>query len=208
MTIFQTSKWFFGKFPRQMFYLDEWKTKWFFVGDVSRKFGRAKMDSICVFGSLVVLRSCRFSCIRVALGLFGCCRLINHHQGAPIWETLQWQLIEERPHMGSNQRMWFDIKDIVLTSLKENIYDWGELQDPNKDLRKFYDICRYSCPNRITEEHKRLVVFYVVGRKSKLLVTCFSMWYHPNMGRAKREVPGVIYYDKKVHEEVCWDHSL
>ena len=44
----------------------------------------------------------------------------------------------------------FNINIYVLTSIKENVYDGGAIQDPIEHLNKFYEICQYCYPDRIT----------------------------------------------------------
>src|SRR4030065_1731888 len=53
----------------------------------------------------------------------------------------------------------FDIKNSVLTNLKENAFDGNPIRDPNEHLSKFNETCQYCCPEGITEDQKRLRLF-------------------------------------------------
>ncbi|MCI35052.1 hypothetical protein A2U01_0056273, partial [Trifolium medium] len=53
----------------------------------------------------------------------------------------------------------FDIKNTVLTALKENPYSGSESQCPNLHLSSFYDACDYTDPPDVSKSSKRLRLF-------------------------------------------------
>ncbi|MCI13436.1 putative athila retroelement ORF1 protein, partial [Trifolium medium] len=53
----------------------------------------------------------------------------------------------------------FDIKNTVLSALKEDQYSGAESQCPNLHLAHFYEVCDYTDPPRISESDKRLRLF-------------------------------------------------
>ncbi|MCI07973.1 hypothetical protein A2U01_0029043, partial [Trifolium medium] len=53
----------------------------------------------------------------------------------------------------------FDIKNSVLTALKENQYSSAESQCPNLHLSHFCEACDYTDPPRVSESAKRLRLF-------------------------------------------------
>ncbi|PNX56414.1 hypothetical protein L195_g049868, partial [Trifolium pratense] len=53
----------------------------------------------------------------------------------------------------------FDIKNTVLSALKENPYSGAESQCPNLHLSHFYEACDYTDPPGVSESDKRLRLF-------------------------------------------------
>ncbi|CAJ2632603.1 unnamed protein product [Trifolium pratense] len=53
----------------------------------------------------------------------------------------------------------FDIKNTVLSALKENPYSGSEAQCPNLHLSHFYEACDYTDPPGVSESDKRLRLF-------------------------------------------------
>ncbi|PNX76212.1 hypothetical protein L195_g032157, partial [Trifolium pratense] len=53
----------------------------------------------------------------------------------------------------------FDIKNTVLSALKENPYSGSESQCPNLHLSHFYEACDYTDPPGVSESDKRLRLF-------------------------------------------------
>ncbi|GAU28722.1 hypothetical protein TSUD_372290 [Trifolium subterraneum] len=53
----------------------------------------------------------------------------------------------------------FDIKNTVISALKEDQYSGAESQCPNLHLSHFYDACNYTDPPGISESDKRLRLF-------------------------------------------------
>ncbi|GAU40459.1 hypothetical protein TSUD_134610 [Trifolium subterraneum] len=53
----------------------------------------------------------------------------------------------------------FDIKNTVLSALKENQFSGGESECPNIHLSRFYEACGYTDPTGISESNKKLRLF-------------------------------------------------
>ncbi|GAU44803.1 hypothetical protein TSUD_291960 [Trifolium subterraneum] len=60
----------------------------------------------------------------------------------------------------------FDIKNTVLSALKENQFSGGESKCPNFHLSRFYEACGYTDPTGVSESNKklRLFPFSLIGR--------------------------------------------
>ncbi|PNX91304.1 hypothetical protein L195_g047434, partial [Trifolium pratense] len=67
----------------------------------------------------------------------------------------------------------FDIKNTVLSALKENPYSGSEAQCPNLHLSHFYEACDYTDPPGVSESDKRLRLFKhsLTGRANDWLDT-------------------------------------
>ncbi|GAU37489.1 hypothetical protein TSUD_275410 [Trifolium subterraneum] len=53
----------------------------------------------------------------------------------------------------------FDIKNTVLSALKENQFSGNESECPNIHLARFYEACGYTDPPGVTESNKKLRLF-------------------------------------------------
>ncbi|GAU48300.1 hypothetical protein TSUD_132250 [Trifolium subterraneum] len=53
----------------------------------------------------------------------------------------------------------FDIKNTMLSALKENQFSGGESECPNIHLSRFYEACGYTDPTGISESNKKLRLF-------------------------------------------------
>ncbi|GAU52029.1 hypothetical protein TSUD_418570 [Trifolium subterraneum] len=53
----------------------------------------------------------------------------------------------------------FDIKNTVLSALKENQFSGSESECPNIHLARFYEACGYTDPTGVTESNKKLRLF-------------------------------------------------
>ncbi|GAU15422.1 hypothetical protein TSUD_44590 [Trifolium subterraneum] len=53
----------------------------------------------------------------------------------------------------------FDIKNTVLSALKENQFSGNESECPNIHLARFYEACGYTDPTGVSESNKKLTLF-------------------------------------------------
>ncbi|MCH90689.1 putative transposable element protein [Trifolium medium] len=53
----------------------------------------------------------------------------------------------------------FDIKNTIISALKEDQHSGAETQCPNLHLSHFYDVCDYTDPPGVSESNKRLRLF-------------------------------------------------
>ncbi|GAU45603.1 hypothetical protein TSUD_285720 [Trifolium subterraneum] len=74
----------------------------------------------------------------------------------------------QNPNMGFQpvNPVSFDIKNTVLSALKENQFSGGESECPNIHLSRFYEACGYTGPIGLSESNKRLRLFpiFLTGR--------------------------------------------
>ncbi|MCI27740.1 hypothetical protein A2U01_0048940, partial [Trifolium medium] len=74
----------------------------------------------------------------------------------------------------------FDIKNTVLSALKEDQYSGAETQCPNLHLSHFYHACDYTNPPGMSESNKRLQLFKfsLTGRAKDWLDTILPGTIH------------------------------
>ncbi|XP_045802421.1 uncharacterized protein LOC123896006 [Trifolium pratense] len=97
----------------------------------------------------------------------------------------------------------FDIKNSVLSALKENQYSGAETQCPNLHLEHFYEACDYTDPPGVTASDKRLRLFKysLTGRAKDWLDTIppntINTWQELEMKFMDRYFPIHKYLERR-----------
>ncbi|XP_045831120.1 uncharacterized protein LOC123922450 [Trifolium pratense] len=97
----------------------------------------------------------------------------------------------------------FDIKNSVLSALKENQYSGAETQCPNLHLEHFYEACDYTDPPGVSESDKRLRLFKysLTGRAKDWLDTIppntINTWQELEMKFMDRYFPIHKYLERR-----------